>query len=89
MDEVASVMAAWEEEVLELWEEKPNLVDNEKIVIDLHTLSGGLIHQLCKYLQQIAIAQLENTLDLSSKEGFDSNKVLGMPRSAILNSDKK
>ncbi|MEM8832280.1 MAG: ATP-binding protein [Cyanobacteria bacterium P01_G01_bin.19] len=71
IDEVASVMAAWEEEVLELWEEKPNLAENETIVTHLHTLSRGLIHRLCKYLQQIAIAQLENTLDPSSEEGID------------------
>ncbi len=56
LDEITSVVAAWEEEVLGLWKEKPNLVDNEAIVHHLYTRSSGLIQSLYKYLQQIAIA---------------------------------
>ena len=84
-DEVTSVVAAWEEEVLGLWEEKPNLADNEATIHHLYTRSSGLIQPLYKYLQQIAIAQLENTLDPSSEEGIDIDEVIGITRTARVN----
>ena len=81
-DEVASVIAAWEEEVLELWEEKLNLADNEEILDRLYTLSSGLVQPLYGYLKKIAIAQLENTLNPSSEEGIDLDEVIGTTRPA-------
>ena len=81
IDEVAEVIAAWEESVLELWEEKPNLAENEAIVHHLYTRSSGLIQPLYKYLQQIAIAQLKNT----SEEGIDIDKVIGITRTVRIN----
>lgn len=84
-DEVTSVIAAWEEEVLGLWEEKPNLADNEAIVHHLYTRSSGLIQPLYKYLQRIVIAQLENTLDRSSEKGIDIDEVIGITRTARVN----
>ena len=81
-DEIASVVAAWEEEVLDLWEEKLNLADNETIILNLYNRSSGLIQPLYKYLQQIAIAQLENTLNPSSEEGIDIDEVIGATRDA-------
>ena len=84
-DEVTSVIAVWEEEVLGLWEEKPNLADNEAIVHHLYTRSSGLIQPLYKYLQQIVIAQLENTLNPSSEEGIDIDEVIGITRIARVN----
>ena len=84
-DEVASVINAWEKDVLEGWDEQPNLAFNEAIVAHLYTRSSGLIQPLYKYLQQIAIAQLENTLDPSSEEGVDIDRVLGVTRTARLN----
>ena len=84
-DEVTLVIAAWEEEVLGLWEEKPNLADNEEIVDHLYTRSSELIQPLYKYLQQIVIAQLENTLDPSSEEGIDIDRVIGITRTARVN----
>ena len=74
IDEVAEAIAAWEENVLELWEEKPNLAENEAIVHLLYSRSGGLIQPLYKYLQQIAIAQLEN----ASEEGIDLDELTTM-----------
>ncbi|MGL5941734.1 MAG: AAA family ATPase [Waterburya sp.] len=82
LDEVTSVVAAWEEEVLGLWEEKPNLADNEEIVTHLHNRSSGLIQPLYKYLQQVVIAQLENTLNPSSEEGVDIDDIIGITRPA-------
>ena len=84
LDEVASVIAAWEEEVLTSWGEndQPNLADDETIVHHLYTRSSGLIKPLYKYLQQIAIAQLENISDPSSEEGIDINEVIGITRLA-------
>ena len=81
IDEVAEAIAAWEESVLELWEEKPNLAENEAIVYHLYTLSGGLIQPLYQYLQQIAIAQLEN----ASEEGIDIDEVIGITRTVRVN----
>ena len=83
IDELASVVAAWEEEVLGLWEEKPNLADNEEIIHHLYTRSSGLIQPIYKFLQQIAIAQLE--LDLFSEEGIDIDEIIGMTRTARVN----
>ncbi len=84
-DEAASVIAAWEEEVLGLWEEKLHLADNEAIVNHLYIRSSGLIQPLYKYLQQIAIAQLENTLAPSSEKGLDINEVIGITRTVRVN----
>ena len=81
IDEVAEAIAAWEESVLELWEEKPNLAENEAIVHHLYTRSSGLIQPLYKYLQQIAIAQLENT----SEEGINIDEVIGITRTVRVN----
>ncbi len=85
-DEVASVVAAWEEEVLELWDEKPNLANNEEIIEYLYSCSRGLSKPLYKYLHQIAIAQLE--LAPSSEEEIDIYDIIGIQRAVILNSDK-
>ncbi|MGK7893836.1 MAG: AAA family ATPase [Xenococcus sp. (in: cyanobacteria)] len=85
IDEVTSVVAAWEEEVLGLWEEKLHLADHEAIVKHLYNLSSGLIQPLYKYLQQIAIAQLENTLASSSEEGLDIDEVIGVTRTVRIN----
>lgn len=81
-DEVASVVAAWEEEVLGLWDEKLNIADNEEIINRLYTLSSGLVQPLYGYLKKIAIAQLENTLNPSSEEGIDIDEVIGTTRPA-------
>ncbi|MDJ0596660.1 MAG: ATP-binding protein [Pleurocapsa sp. MO_226.B13] len=84
-DEVASVVAAWEEEVLELWDEKPNLANHEEIIEYLHSCSRGLSKPLYKYLHQISIAQLE--LDPSSEEEIDIYEIIGIQRTARLDSD--
>ena len=85
IDEVASVIAAWEEEVLELWEEKLNLADNEEIIKHLYLRSSGLIQPLYKYLEQIAVAQLNQTFNPVSEEGIDIDEVLGITRTARIN----
>ena len=85
IDEVASVIAAWEEEVLELWEEKLNLADDEEIVQLLYSRSSGLIQPLFKYLEQIAVAQLNHTFNPVSEEGIDINEVLGITITARVN----
>lgn len=76
-DEVASVVAAWEDEILELWEEKLNLADNEVIINTLYDRSGGLVLPLYDCLRNIAIAQLENTLNPSSEEGITIDQAIG------------
>jgi len=81
-DEVASVVAAWEEEVLGLWDEKLNLADDEEIISRLYTLSIGLVEPLYGYLKKIAIAHLENTLNPSSAESIDIDEVIGTTRPA-------
>lgn len=75
-DEVASVINAWEKDVLEGWDEQPNLAFNEAIVAHLYTRSSGLIQPLYKYLQQIAIAQLEHT----TEENIDIDEIIGATR---------
>lgn len=85
IDEVASVIAAWEEEVLELWEEKPNWADDKEIIERLYFRSSGLIQPLFKYLEQIAIAQLKHSFNLDSEEGIDFEEVLGITRDARVN----
>ncbi len=82
IDEVASVVAAWEEEVLELWEEKPNWAEDEEIVERLYFRSNGLIQSLFKFLEKIAIAQLQHSLNLESEEALDLDRVLGITRKA-------
>lgn len=79
-DEVASVVMAWEEEVLGTWDEKLNLAYDEEIINRLYTLSRGLIQPLYGYLKKIVIAQLE--LDPSSKKAIDIDEVIGMTRPA-------
>ena len=83
MDEVKEVIAAWEESVLELWEKKPDLAENEAYVHVLYTRSSGLIQPLYKYLQQISIALLENT----SEKGIniDIDEVIGITRTVRVN----
>lgn len=81
-DEVASVINAWEKDVLEGWDEQPNLAFNEAIVTHLYSQSSGLIQPLYKYLQQIAIAQLEHTLDPTTEEDIDINEIIGATRDA-------
>ena len=81
-DEVASVINAWEKNVLEGWDEQPNLAFNEEIVAHLYIRSSGPIQTLYKYLQQIAIAQLEHTLDPTSEEDIDIGRILGNTRNA-------
>jgi hypothetical protein len=81
-DELASVVAAWEEAVLELWDEKLNLADSEEMIGRLYTLSSGLVQPLYGYLKKIAIAQLENTLNPSSAESIDIDEVIGTTRPA-------
>ncbi|VEP14846.1 hypothetical protein H1P_2910007 [Hyella patelloides LEGE 07179] len=85
IDEVASVVAAWEEEVLELWEEKLNLANNEEIIERLYLLSSGLIQPLYKCLEQIAVAQLKHTLNPDSEKRTDIDEVLGITRTARVN----
>ena len=80
-DEIASIVAAWEEEVLELWEEKPNWANNEKIIEELFNLSGGLIQPIFKCLEKIAIAQLKHSFNLDSKETPELDEILGEIRS--------
>ena len=70
----------WQEKVLDLWDEKPNWENNEVIVLNLYNRSKGLIQPLYKFLQQIAIAQLENTLNPSSEEVIDINEIIGATR---------
>ena len=83
MDEVKEVIAAWEESVLEVWEKKPDLAENEAYVHVLYTRSSGLIQPLYKYLQQISIALLENT----SEKGIniDIDEVIGITRTVRVN----
>ncbi len=80
LDEVTSVIMTWQEKVLDLWDEKPNWENNEVIVLNLYNRSKGLIQPLYKFLQQIAIAQLENTLNPSSEEVIDINEIIGATR---------
>lgn len=82
IDEVASVVAAWEEEVLELWEEKPNWAENEEIIELLYVRSYGLIQPLFKFIEQIAVAQLQHSFNPDSEEGIDLEEVLGITRTA-------
>ena len=82
IDEVASVVAAWEEEVLELWEEKPNWADDEEIIERLYFRSSGLIQPLFNFLEQIAIAQLKHSFNPGSEEEIDLEEVLGITRNA-------
>lgn len=82
IDEVASVIAAWEEEVLEVWSEKPNWADDEEIVERLYFRFSGLIQPLFKCLEQIAIAQLKHSSNLDSEEEIDLEEVLGITRNA-------
>lgn len=81
-DEVASVVAAWEQEVLAIWHGQFNLADCEEFISRLYTLSSGLIQPLYGYLKKIAIAQLEHTLNPSSAESIDIDEVIGTTRPA-------
>ncbi len=85
MDEVASVITAWEEKVLELWDEKLNLANDDHIVEQLYLRSSGLVQPLYKYLEQIAIAQLRHTLNSDLEEDIDIGEVLGLTRTARVN----
>ena len=85
IDEVASVVAAWEEEVLELWEEKPNWTEDEEIIERLYVRSSGLIQPLFKTLEKIAIAQLQHSFNPDSNGGIELDEVLGNTRPARVN----
>ena len=86
IDEVASVVAAWEEEVLTSWgeKEKPNLADNDTIIEELHKSSGGLVQHVYTFMQHIAINQLENTFNSSLEQDADIDEVLGLLRDTIV-----